>query len=274
MRSSVLVALAGLTAGASIASAQVVAFDAISGVTSLSVPAGGGSAASTGSRQLGQAINLNTSVVGSAPQIVGFDYSLLNNTGASITLQGLALNYWVWGNWTPGNGTAAAPAFGTLLGSGTVPFTLGPSGFTLPANQFAWVTGDGTQGGGGLLPGVGIAPITIPDATQPIGIVFQWVGTTTVGGTLNTIGGLTGVISGGTTAIPPSIGSNAFGAPGSAQGYYRSAGAESNGNFLQSSARNIGANTNLLTRVWAVPSPATASLLALGGLVAARRRRN
>jgi hypothetical protein len=272
MRTSAFFALAGMALGASVASAQVVAFDTISGTTVLNVPAGGGSAASTGSRQLGQAINLNTSLVGTAPQITGFDYALLNNTGASITLQGLSLNYWVYGGWTPGAGTT--PAFNTLLGSGTVPFTLPGTGFTLPANQFSWITGDGSQAGGGLLPGVGIAPITVPDATQPIGVVFQWVATTTVGGTLGTIGGLTGVISGGTGAIAPSVGANAFGPAGGSQGYYRSAAGESTGNFQQNSARNIGANTNLLSRVWAVPSPSTVSLLALGGLVAARRRRN
>jgi hypothetical protein len=85
------------------------------------------------------------------------------------------------------------------------------------------------------------------------------------------INGLTSLIS---TSTGPSVGSNPLTSSG-AQLYYRSPAGEFNGNFTGSSARSTGATgfTNVMTRIWAVPTPGSAALLGLGGLLAARRRR-
>lgn len=263
-----LLAACGLALAVSApAVAQVVSFDTISNLGSINVPAGGGSLASTGNRQIGQALTL-AAAAGSS--ITGFDTALLNNTGAAITLTSLELRYWIWGTASLAV-TGTTPAFSNLLQNGTVTFTLAPTGLTAASNTFFWITGNGTQAGGGVA-GVTLTTAIPVSTNQTIGFVQQWWGSTT-GGAPAPIGGLTGLISGGTTAVAPSVGSNPFSAPGTPQGYYRSAGAETNGNFLGSSQRNIGANTNQLLRVWTVPTPGAAALLGLGGLIAGRRRR-
>jgi hypothetical protein len=103
----------------------------------------------------------------------------------------------------------------------------------------------------------------------PIGIVFNWQGTTATQTTMGDINGLTSLLS---SSVGPAVGTNPLTSGGS-QFYYRSPAGEFTGNFTGSSGRTIAVNTNVLTRIWAVPTPGSAALLGLGGLLAARRRR-
>ena len=108
-------------------------------------------------------------------------------------------------------------------------------------------------------------------STGPIGVVLNWRINRNDGQGFVLLGGLSQVIIGGANAVAPAVGTNNFG--GVNLGYYRSAGAETNGNFLGTSSRNVGANSGMLFRVYTTPTPGSLALLGLGGLVAARRRR-
>jgi hypothetical protein len=119
---------------ASVATAQSVVFDSITSAANLSIPSNVGSPTGSGNRYLGQVMNLSNGQ-GATPTIVGFDTTLLNATGASITLTSLRLRYWVWGTASLSL-SGSTPAFSDLLQSGTVNFTLGPSGFTLANSSF------------------------------------------------------------------------------------------------------------------------------------------
>jgi hypothetical protein len=257
-----------LTAGAK---ADIVAYDQMTGQPSLAwaLPAGGGSAASTGNRFVGSAINL----AGDATTITGFDTTLLNNTGAALnftTGQQIRLNYWIWNNWAPSTGTAA---FANLAGNGSVAFNTG--NLTLASNTFLFFAqntpaGPGLVPAAGTLPGIAITPVTV-SSSGPIGITLNWQVDRNDGAGFVLVGGLTSIIVAGPNAVVPAVGTNAFNA--ATGGYYRSASAETNGNFLSSSARNAGANTGVMLRVYTIPSPGAAALLGLGGVVAIRRRR-
>lgn len=271
----VMVSAAGLAISA-VALADTPVYDqmtnqpGVAGGSSWSVPAGGGSAASTGNRYLGVPIT----IAGSDLTITGFDATLLNNSGAAITFQPgwqVACNYWIWNTWTPSN--TAAPAFTNLAGNGSVPFTFNAP-LTLNNNTFLFITQNVSPGPGitppaGTLPGIPIAPTTVASAGT-IGIVMNWKINRQDGNGFVELGGLTQVIVGGAFAPPPVIGTNDFAAPNF--GYYRSASAENNGNFLGSSSRQIGANSGMMIRVY-VPTPGSLALLGLGGFLATRRRR-
>jgi uncharacterized protein (TIGR03382 family) len=260
-----------VTAGAK---ADIVSYDHMTNqpATAWNLLSGGGSPASTGSRFLGSVITL----AGGATTITGFDATMVNNTGAALTFtagQQVRLNYWIWNNWTPSVGTD--PAFSNLAGSGNVGFNVG--GLSLPANNFLFFTQNAAAGPGQVpaastLPGIAITPVTVA-SSGPIGITLHWQINRNDGAGFVPLGGLSSVVVGGVggTAVAPVVGTNNFG--GVNLGYYRSASAENNGNFLGSSARNIGPNSGAMLRVYTIPSPGAAALLGLGGAVALRRRR-
>ncbi len=276
MTKSSLVLCAGLalTSGAL---ADNVSFDQMSGQPGVaggsawSVPSGGGSTASTGNRFLGVPITLAPG----STTITGFDTTMINNTGAALSIAPgwqVALNYWIWDSWTPSATTS--PAFGSLAGSGSVPFTFN-AGANVASNSFFFFTQNASPGAGivppiGVLPGVAITPVTVA-SSGPIGIVFNWTINRQDGNGFVLLGGLSQVIVGGAFAVPPAVGTNNF--TGATMGYYRSASAESNGNFFGNSSRQIGNNSGLLMRVYTVPAPGALGLVGLGGLVATRRRR-
>ncbi|MBU3683892.1 MAG: hypothetical protein FGM39_07775 [Phycisphaerales bacterium] len=277
MQSSVsLVALAGSVALASSAVADVVAFDQMSGQpsTTWSIPSGGGSAASTGSRFLGMAVNLgpNNNV------ITGFDTTLLNNSGAAINFQAgwqVALNYWIYNQWTPSSTTS--PAFGDLAGSGSVIAANFTEPLSFANNTFFFFTQNSSPGTGlvppaASTPGVAIKPVTITSA-GPVGIVLNWTINRNDGAGFVQLGGLTQLIVGGASALAPTVGSNAAAGPNF--GYYRSASGESNGNFQGNSFRQIGANSGVMLRVYSqdIPAPGALALLGLAGVAGSRRRR-
>ncbi|MBS0197420.1 MAG: hypothetical protein JSR77_11745 [Planctomycetes bacterium] len=267
------VLFAGL-AISSAALADLVSFDGMTAQpsTSWSVPSGGGSTTSTGNRFLGVPITL----AGSNTTITGFDTTMLNNTGASLALQAgwqVALNYWIYNTWTPSATTA--PAFANLAGNGSVAFNIGSAGLTLGSNSFLFFAQNASPGPGqvppvGTLPGVQINPVTV-SSTGPIGIVLNWTVNRADGAGFVLLGGLTQVLVGGATAVAPVVGTNNFSAPN--LGYYRSASGEANGNFAGSSSRQIGANSDLMVRVYTTPTPGSLAVLGLGGLVVGRRRR-
>lgn len=266
------VIVAGL-AISSLAAADIVAFDQMTAQpsTAWSVPSGGGSATSTGNRFMGVPINLGAGTT----TITGFDTTMINGSGAAITFQPgwqVSLNYWIYNSWTPS--TTTAPAFGNLAGSGAVAFNFNAA-TTLNNNSFLFFTQNASPGAGqvpaaGTLPGVGITPVDV-SSTGPIGVVLNWRINRNDGQGFVLLGGLSQVVVGGVNAVAPAVGTNAFSGP--TNGYYRSAGAETNGNFLGSSARNIGNNSGLMLRVYTTPTPGSLALLGLGGLVVARRRR-
>ena len=278
MQSSVsLVALLGSVALASSAVADVVAYDQMSGQPGAgwSIPVGGGSPTSTGSRFLGMAVNLGPS----NNVITGFDTTLLNNTGATINFQAgwqVALNYWIYNEWTPSSTTA--PAFANLAGSGSAV----AANFTEPlafANNTFFFFAQNTSPGPGIVPpaastpGIAIKPVTVTSA-GPVGIVLNWTINRNDGAGFVQLGGLTQIIVGGTSAVAPTVGSNAAGtAPNF--GFYRSASGESNGNFQGNSLRQIGANSGVMLRVYTedIPAPGALALLGLAGLAGSRRRR-
>jgi uncharacterized protein (TIGR03382 family) len=260
-----------LTAGAK---ADIVSYDHMTGQpnTAWNLVAGGGSPTSTGSRFLGSALTL----AGGATTITGFDTALVNNTGSTLTFtagQRVRLNYWVWNTWAPT--TATAPVFSNLAGSGGVDFNV--AGLSLLNNTFSFITQNASPGPGlvpaaGTLPGAPITPITV-SSSGPIGITLHWTVDRNDGAGFVALGGLSSLVAGGMsgTSVAPAVGTNAFAGP--LMGYYRSASAENDGNFLGSSARNIGNNSGAMIRVYTIPSPGAAALLGLGGVVALRRRR-
>jgi hypothetical protein len=262
-----------LAAASSMASADIVGYDSMTGQpgTAWSIPSGGGSTTSTGNRFLGVPITLGAGTT----TITGFDTTLLNNTGAGLTFQPgwqVSLNYWIYNSWTPSATTS--PAFGNLAGSGSSALTFNAA-TTVSNNNFFFFTENSSPASGvvpaaGVNPGIAISPVTVT-STGPIGVVLNWRINRNDGQGFVLLGGLSQVIIGGANAVAPAVGTNNFG--GVNLGYYRSAGAETNGNFLGTSSRNVGANSGMLFRVYTTPTPGSLALLGLGGLVAARRRR-
>ncbi|MCX5689917.1 MAG: hypothetical protein NTV94_09085, partial [Planctomycetota bacterium] len=217
-----VVACAGM-ALSSVALADVVGYDNMTSQPSASwqIPSGGGTPASTGNRFLGTPLNLGAG--SSNTTITGFDTTMINNTGASITFQTvwqIALNYWVYNSWTPSATTS--PAFASLAGAGSSALTFNaPS--TLGANSFFFFTQNASPGPGlvpaaSTLPGLAITPVTV-SSTGPIGVVLNWSINRNDGAGFVQLGGLSQIIVGGATASAPVVGSNAFSAPN--LGYYR-----------------------------------------------------
>jgi hypothetical protein len=278
MKSALSAAAAVLLAG-TVAIADPVAFDQFTFVpgTQWSAPSSAGAPTGTGNRQMGQAVTLATGT----NAITGFDLAVVNATGAPISNAAgsrLRLNYWIWNTVTPGASTTTA-AFSNIATSASVEADLSLLSGPFATGTLLFFANGASQGPGltplaGLTPGVSFAPVTITSST--VGLAFSWDLSTDNGTTWTSPNNLTTLITGGASTGAPSAGSNpTIGAP--VGGYYRSpnlAGAvDGNGNFAQGSARQIGNNSGLVLRVYSVPTPASAALLGLGGLVAARRRR-
>lgn len=286
MRTAVILGLAGVLATASVSIADVVSYDQMTAVASTNwfIPSSSGAPVGSGNRQMGSVVNFGTSDT----TITGFDTGIVNATGAAIAISPttiIRLNYSVWNTWTPGTGVGTAPAFSNLAGSGTTNFTFTAAGsFANGTILFASAGPAGAAGFpplAGLVGGAGIAPIAVT-GTLGIGIVFSWDLSQDNGVSFTSPNGLTTLLTGTTTgpvATAPTIGSNALlgTTATNTAGYYRSANVgttDNGGQFAQGSLRSLGANSGLVLRVFTVPAPASAALLGLGGLIAARRRRN
>ena len=278
MQSSIApVVLLGSVALASSTVADVVAYDQMSGQPGVgwTIAGGGGSATSTGNRFMGMAVNLGPN----NNAITGFDTTLVNNTGATINFQAgwqVALNYWIYNQWTPSSTTA--PAFADLAGSGSVVATTFSAPLAFANNTFFFFTQNSSPAAGVVppaasTPGIAIKPVTVT-STGPVGIVLNWTINRNDGAGFVQLGGLTQIIVGGASAVAPTVGSNAAGtAPNF--GYYRSASGESNGNFQGNSFRQIGANSGVMLRIYSqdIPAPGALALLGLAGVAGSRRRR-
>lgn len=271
-----LAAVVGSLGVAAAAGADVVAYDQMTGNPGAvwSIASGGGSAASTGNRFMGMAVNLgpNNNV------ITGFDTTMVNNSGAAINFEAgwqVALNFWVYNQWTPSSTTS--PAFANLAGSGSVIATTFSQAQSVANNTFFFFTQNTSPASGVVpaaasTPGIAIKPVTVTSA-GPVGIVLNWTINRNDGAGFVQLGGLTQIIVGGASAVAPTVGSNA--ATGPNFGYYRSASGESNGNFQGNSLRQIGANSGVMLRVYTqdIPAPGALALLGLAGVVGSRRRR-
>lgn len=284
MRSALISSVAGVLAVASVSAADVVSYDQMGNVPSTNwfIPSSGGTPTGSGNRQMGAVVNFGTSDT----TITGFDAGIVNSTGAAIAISPttvIRLNYWIWNTWTPGTATGTAPAFSSLAGSGSVNFTFTGSG-SFANNSILWAA-NGAAGPAGFpplaasLPGAGITPVTVASSSG-VGIVFSWDISQNGGTSFSSPNGLTSLITGtstGPAAPAPSVGTNALDALTAAGGYYRSVNGsttDNNGQYAQGSLRTLGVNSGVVMRVYTTPAPAAASLLALGGLVAGRRRRN
>jgi hypothetical protein len=210
--------------------------------------------ASTGSTPntfMGDAYTLTSGTT----DITGFDIFPVNLSGTSYT--GIRINIYVWGTVNLGAVSAAAPAFGDLLGS----YSLTSSG-TFSTGFFFPFEGSPV----GSAPGITLGtPLVIPSTT--IGVTFNYQGTTD-GVTYNSINSLTSLIQYG---MAPTVGSQVF------NGYYRNASSEVNGNFT-STLRSLGyADQSLGLRVFgdvtAAPEPSTLALLGGGAVLLYLRRR-
>lgn len=234
--------------------------------------------ATAGNWFMGQSINLDGTNA-TANSLIGLDLTVLNATGAVISSSAtLRVNYWVWGAST-NQTSGTTPAFSNLLqnGSANVALTgLGGTGFA--NNSFLSIAGPNVNTPG-ITFGTPIAVAGFGNIAITYSIQIDAVGLGTFTNTNGLTVGITGGAAPNPVAVAPAVGSyptffNGV-TPATVSGYYRSlnGGTDFAGNFQQSSWRQIGANSGVLTRVYAVPAPGAAALLGLGGLLAARRRR-
>lgn len=244
--------------------ADDVGFDQMSGQpgSAWGIPSGGGSIASTGNRFMGVPFRL----AGPSMVISGFDTTMINNTGAVLNLEAgwrVSCNYWIWNAWVPGE----PYAFADLAGSGSSVFTLDASVSIAPgavlffaANQSP---GAGVVPPAGTAPGVPIDPVGV-SSLGTLGITLNWSIDRRDGAGFVSVGGLSQLVVGGASAVPPSVGGNGF--FGSTLGYFRSVAGEHDGNFLNTSARQIGANSGLLLRVYTASDACPADFNQDGGI--------
>jgi len=230
---------------------DVLLFDSITGST----PSG---TTSTPNTYMGEPVN-GSLLGGATPSLTGIDCAIVNFTGTTINTTDLQLHFTVWGS----HSTASSPVFSNNLGTFNVDFG--------PVSNFATSSFLNVEGATpGVTPGITLAtPLALP-SNQHIGFTFNWTiadqtGTQVSMNNLNALLRTTGAFA---------VGTPDFAAPN--YGYYRNAGGETNFNFLNTSSRNIGANSGVYMRAFvaAVPEPTTLGLAGLGlvGLVARRRR--
>ena len=247
-------AIAGSTANAAVLYDNMTSAEA--GVTGATLS----STSSTPNTFMGDVFGL----VSGATDITGFDIFPVNATTKNYNA--LKITIYVWGTVNTGTVSATTPAFSNLLGQ----YTLTSTGTFTAGFYYAFEGATiGTD------PGVTLAtPLAIP--SNIIGITLSYQGSTNGGVTYATANNLTSLISYG---VAPDVGTNPFLDVASAGtgGYYRNAGSpsETNGNFTSAYRAFAGTNENLGIRIYgdAVPGPSAAGLLAIGGLVASRRRR-
>jgi len=229
-----------------------VVFDGISDVASVNL-------ATAPNTFMGQAINLDAGTFSAGLNSVSsFEVGLANVTGTNIVSRPVRLNMWLYQTYTPS--AAATPVFSNQVG------TAGSPSFIFDFPSLSLNTGFVTLATLTLA-----APVVLtPTSGTTIGIGLSWQ--VDQGAGFVTLANFTTPVHAG---VPPSVGTNATGsAP--VFGYYRNASNEANGNFLGTSARNIGNDSGLLLRINspdAVPEPATTVIGAVFGLTLLTRRR-
>jgi hypothetical protein len=198
---------------------------------------------------MGQALSLSPT----APlTLTGFDTILLSTAAQTGQLR---LNIYVWG----GLSQTTPLVFSNLLYTESFTFT---STFTLDANTLYPL-----ETGAAGVPGFRFpTPVALP-ASSPVGITLNWQ-INTGAGFVNT-DTLTTAVRG---SVPLAVGTNLNGTSPNF-GFFRNASGLTNGNFLPSDLRSVGANSAISLRLYTVPTPGAAALLGLGGLLASRRRR-
>lgn len=207
--------------------------------------------------------------------LTGLDAVMVNTTGAAINgIRAIRLNFTIWGDF--GTGTLGTDlVFTSQLAQASADFTLATP-LNLANNTYLPVGNDFAQGPNAANAGVDLTAlnIVIPNPAAIAGITFNWQVDLGAGFVATQAGLTSGLVA---NVAPQTIGTPGFNAPG---GFFRNAGPRAggyaDGNFLNSDARNFGAaapNTNLAYRLYATPTPGAASLLAVAGVVAARRRR-
>ena len=228
----------------------------VNGVSTVSAPIAG-----QGNLQTGMAVNL-ANWTNNVSQAIWLDTLVVNTSGAAITAKPIRLNVWIWQSVAAASINTANPVFSNQLDLGlglaapTATFTFGPS--SLASNTVSNVTLNFGQ----------LFTMNLTTASQ-MGISFNWQ-VDNGAGFVNLVGLNTGV-TGGATTPAPAVGTNIQVAPNA--GYFRSANnADINGQFLGSSARNIGANSAVPFALY-VPAPSAAMSIGGLGLLAARRRR-
>ena len=227
-------------------------FDAITGL------AGASGTTSTPNTFIGEAID-GSAAGGLAPKLTGFDCAIVNFTGATVTTTNLRLNAYVWGTHL---NSGAGNVFSNLLATYTVDF--GP--VSLATSSFIPIE----SATPGVTPGVVLATPLQLTSNQNWGMTFNWQTETATPGTYVSTNNFTQALR---VTGPFAVGTPDFAAPNF--GYYRNAGSENTGNFLFSSARNIGANSGVYMRAYAeaVPEPTSLAVLGLSGLTLIARRR-
>ncbi len=189
--------------------------------------------------------------------VTGFDLYPVNLVAAT-NYTALKLNLYVWGTVNTGAVSAAAPAFGNLLGSYSFTSTgTYTTGFYYPFESAA----------PGVLPGLTLTtPLAVSGST--IGVTVNVQGSTD-GVTFASVQNLTSLI---TYGVAPTTGSMPF------NGYYRNGNNETNGNFT-TGVRSLGfTNQGVAVRVYGdvspVPEPQTWAMMAMGlaALLVARRK--
>ena len=238
-----------LSAGVSHA---VVIFDGISDVTVNNV-------ASPPNSFMGEAVNLDAAGFSAAlNSISSFDVGLGNVTGTAITARPVRLNMWLYQTYTPSS--TATPVFSNQIGTpGSPSFVFDFPSITLNTGSLILTTLT-----------LGTPVVLTPTSGTTIGIALNWQVDNGAG--FVSLNGLTTPVH---ANVAPTVGSNATGAAPTF-GYYRNAASESDGNFLGTSARNIGNDSNLLLRINApnpVPEPAATALGVVFGLTLLNRRR-
>lgn len=248
VRYPLMLAVAGLAlAGPTGTSAQAdtIAWDSITGVTNTFFFPG-----SPGRSFVGQALSLDAS----APlTLTGFDTVLLSGAAQTGLLR---LNVSVWGGFSP----TTSPVFSNLLYTESFNF----SSTSLALNGI-YVLQSATAG----VPRFTFTtPVALP-ASSPVGITLNWqIDTGTGAGFVNSDALTTAVRA----TVPLAVGTNLNGISPNF-GFFRNASGQTDGNFLPSDGRTVGANSAISLRLYTVPTPGAAALLGLGGLLASRRRR-
>ncbi|MBA4028859.1 MAG: hypothetical protein C0475_06955 [Planctomyces sp.] len=251
-------------------------YDALSGQPSTGAYASplssvaSGAPANTGNLFTGAAATLANPFNGAPLTITGFDVTLLNITGSTLSLANgsrLRLNYWIWGGVNAAAG-ATDQVFSSLLLNSNYDINVGAGGFNLANNTFqVFTNGSLANGASTGLPGIAL-PSTV-EVSGPVGFTFNWQVDRNDGLGFRSLNGLTMLVIAGSGAVDPVVGANAI--PDS---FLRSFNGESDGNFLGTSIRPGSTTSSLALRVYGVPAPGTAMLAVAGaGLILGMRRR-
>jgi hypothetical protein len=216
------------------------------------------------------------SLAGSGPlTLTGLDATVVNSNATTTSIngvRGLRLNFTIWGGF--GTGTLATDlVYTNQLAQASADFTFATP-FNFAGGTYIPVGNDFAAGPNAATAGVDLSTLNIvlPNPAAIAGITFNWQLDLGAGFVATQAGLTTGLIAGTT---PQTIGVNGFASPG---GFFRNAGPRASyadGNFINSDARSFAGvtNTTVAYRLYATPTPGAASLLAVAGLVAGRRRR-